>query len=455
MRRIRLLLFLAYMMVSCQTKDTHNIIVHSDHIQIDSIFISNLIPEKVIAEMALSGSLSKREFRFEDISTGKIQFRDRKQRYLTILRPNKKLSIHVGADSTIRTNHLEDSLLTYLWKSNNEFLAERTNFIFNTENFDSIVQIFNDLRLRRQDVIEYHSKRLPNEISELLHFQNDARIYSFLFYYGRVIKKLHQDDKFFNFIYSMDHNGRWIKTFPHNTLYRYEIEYLKKYDSINSLRSFLSYIEDHTENADLADFLKSIYLTEVIEQPYYWEKHNQLFNSKSLQKAVKQEIKNPYRFLFEESSHAFFSTRKGKEGYNFIAEQIQGKKMRLSDFKGKIVFIDNWATWCGPCVAQRPNVLQLAKKYKDNPNIVFLMVSLDSKRSEWLKFVNQEQLSENNGTDLWIDDGMKSAYGQNYNIKFIPKYMMLDDKGVIVDSNLPEPSLELEKLIERELREMD
>ncbi|MEM6815049.1 MAG: TlpA disulfide reductase family protein [Bacteroidota bacterium] len=77
------------------------------------------------------------------------------------------------------------------------------------------------------------------------------------------------------------------------------------------------------------------------------------------------------------SSNSFFSSQKDFRAYDFEAESIDGSKLKLSDLNGKVVFIDYWASWCGPCIPYRPKVLELANKYADNSNVEILRISVD------------------------------------------------------------------------------
>lgn len=127
---------------------------------------------------------------------------------------------------------------------------------------------------------------------------------------------------------------------------------------------------------------------------------------------------------------------------NYI--DIKGGAKSLDSFKGKFVYIDVWATWCGPCIQQIPYLQSLEKEYH-NKNIVFVSISTDeSQRSggswdaaekKWRNFVKERNMS---GVQLW--SGQDFSFQQAYQINAIPRFLLIDPEGKIVDANAPRPS---------------
>lgn len=123
---------------------------------------------------------------------------------------------------------------------------------------------------------------------------------------------------------------------------------------------------------------------------------------------------------------------------------FKGGKKSLDDFKGKYVYIDVWATWCGPCIQQIPYLQNLEKQYHDK-NIAFVSISTDeSQRSggsweaaenKWRNFVQKRNMS---GFQLW--SGQDYSFQIAYQINSIPRFILIDPQGNIVDSNAPRPS---------------
>ena len=158
------------------------------------INVTELITNKLIIQLS-KDSLTKKIQLKTPIVAG-IYLKERE--YLTVLEPNKNLSISIRPDSSLTTNKKSDSLLNYLWKSQAKFISKNSSFIFKTKNTDSIPIIFENFKKKRESEINTYT--LSPQISEILHYQNLARIYSFLFYFGRIQKGLNPNDRFFNFI---------------------------------------------------------------------------------------------------------------------------------------------------------------------------------------------------------------------------------------------------------------
>ena len=128
----------------------------------------------------------------------------------------------------------------------------------------------------------------------------------------------------------------------------------------------------------------------------------------------------------------------GKPSPTFNYENQKGGKTSLESLKGKYVYIDVWATWCGPCIKEIPS-LKIVEEQFQGKNIVFVSISIDNNndREKWINLVNKKELS---GIQLLADKEWDSKFIKEYNIQGIPRFILIDANGNIVNAQAPRPS---------------
>lgn len=127
-------------------------------------------------------------------------------------------------------------------------------------------------------------------------------------------------------------------------------------------------------------------------------------------------------------------TAVGSMAMNFTQPDTLGHPVSLSNFKGKYVLLDFWASWCGPCRAENPNVVKAFNEYKDK-NFTVLSVSLDQpgKKEAWLNAIHKDGLTWTHVSDLKFWD---NAVAKEYGIRAIPQNLLLDPSGKIIAKNI-------------------
>lgn len=126
------------------------------------------------------------------------------------------------------------------------------------------------------------------------------------------------------------------------------------------------------------------------------------------------------------------STAVGSQAPDFTLNDVNGKPVSLASFKGKYLLIDFWASWCGPCRQENPNVVKAYKQFKSK-GFDILGVSLDDKKENWEKAIQQDQLTWAHVSDL---GGWESKVAGLYGVKAIPMNYLLDKEGKIIAKNL-------------------
>lgn len=122
---------------------------------------------------------------------------------------------------------------------------------------------------------------------------------------------------------------------------------------------------------------------------------------------------------------------------DFTYPDTKGNMVSLSDFKGKVVVIDVWATWCAPCIEQVPFLIKLEKELHKEKDLIFLSISVDKNKDKqkWLNMIKDKNMG---GVHI-ITDGFGKVTN-DYKIEGIPRFMIINKDGTIYNSNAPRPS---------------
>ena len=134
---------------------------------------------------------------------------------------------------------------------------------------------------------------------------------------------------------------------------------------------------------------------------------------------------------------AFTNNKFSNVAPGITLNDINGKKVSLSDFKGKVVYLDLWASWCGPCLYEMSHSQDVKAKYRENPEVVFLYISIDSDQDAWKRMVKKKNI---HGIHLNSKGGKEDDVINKFKANTIPRYILIDKNGNIADDNAKRPS---------------
>ena len=128
---------------------------------------------------------------------------------------------------------------------------------------------------------------------------------------------------------------------------------------------------------------------------------------------------------------------KGNSSPDIICSNLKGKTITLENFKGKVVYLDVWATWCGPCLREIPFLEKMQAKYQGRNDVAFISISINQDKNSWKSMVEQKNMK---GFQFYADHISQKHVVEHFLIKGIPRFIIIDKGGKIWNANAPRPS---------------
>lgn len=194
------------------------------------------------------------------------------------------------------------------------------------------------------------------------------------------------------------------------------------------LKSQLSFIQNNFKTPEISDFTVDHFTKAYVGR--YGIDNLPEFSATYEAKVTDPKKKSEFKALCDK----WAKVAKGQPAIDFKYLDITGKEVSLKDLAGKYVYIDCWATWCGPCRGELPYLQKLEHQYKDK-NIHFVSISCDQNKADWEKMVKQEKLG-----GIQLHNGGDRSFMEFFMITGIPRFILLDREGKILQSNATRPS---------------
>lgn len=202
----------------------------------------------------------------------------------------------------------------------------------------------------------------------------------------------------------------------------------------------LQYLQSKNIKGRLKELIVSQLLTDILEiYAYRTVEQNKPYDNLvvTLKKIISDKaFITEFNQKYSDQKKVLFSRQIGKRAPDFSLLDTAGKTYSLDDFEGKLLLVDVWASWCGPCIKEFPYLGELEQKLKGNKNFQLLSVSTDDSKQLWVK--NGILRFKPPGLGLWV--GKEKLFSSAYNIDLIPVLMLLDSNGKFIDFNPPRAS---------------
>lgn len=341
----------------------------------------------------------------------------------------------------------------------NQFVAHQMNhknwnfpssiFKLNEKLFLDSLNIFYQDKISNAKDIE--SDQLRNYLLQMFDFEsmsNKLKYSSYHKYYNKLDKKPELSIGYYDFANKIEINKESVLAFS------------ERNKLVSDLLSFWTtelYEKDTNLNYDSLQItiIESRLKGDVKDMAISTEIYNTLAYEFNLDKASKFEekfsndLKNQvYKDAIQSIKLKVKKYAKGALAPSFSFPDMNGKMVSLSDFKGKIVYLDVWASWCGPCRREIPAAKELEKQMHGK-DVVFLCVSVDGDEAAWKKIVKEKELT---GIHIHSKGDFKSEMTKLYDINSIPTYIIIDRNGKIWKMGAERPSGKAKEELEEALK---
>jgi len=346
--------------------------------------------------------------------------------------------------STLNTKSEIDEI--FAWTNTNPYLQKKADFVMELQNSEDVQQLFAKKPEEFKKGLEQYAAKYTDFLKKAKDLPKDfvkkeekAINYEMLYaksVYERAHKRYSGEEvklpkEFADEVAKLDYDNAE----DYNTFHTYKELVLNnlfdKYDD-NAANPWGKLI-DHVKGLKSASIKKDLarYFITGVSAGNADEINQQMVSF------IKEYVKDTA--AIKELDKRLKSIEKTKAGSNFAgfeAEDINGKAVNYESLKGKLVYVDVWATWCKPCLQELPAMKALQEEYKGK-DITFVSLSVDKDKEAWKAMVTEEKMQ---GVQLHIDLSAHRDFIENYDLTGIPRFFLISKEGKIISISAPRPS---------------
>lgn len=313
-------------------------------------------------------------------------------------------------------------------------------FSFKGEASD-FLNLVNKIKLESLNQLNEIKSKIDNPSYQILKAMISGKMAHLKFLRSEHFKSLTAQSSYYDFTDNLDFNNDYYLTYSDNlnTLNSaLKIQYERKYSStFEESSNKLEFINDFIKNDEVRSQFTCFFLRREIPEKTEEVKQDILAKLKTL------KIKDVYyQYIASIKAGTALGTKIGNQAKYLETLLSKNKHFNIESLKGKVLYVDNWATWCGPCIKSMKSLLAKFNELNKIKDVAFVFVSFDRNESIWRKYLKENNFPEKNVIHLYNGSDMKSAYANYYNILGLPKYFMVNKSGMISNLNPLTPSEE-------------
>lgn len=206
-------------------------------------------------------------------------------------------------------------------------------------------------------------------------------------------------------------------------------------DFISMFKAYFAAIDQKVTPKEWAQRMKADVMTGIFDNFSTSDEHElyQLYLEQEQPDSLRQKVKSHYEAMLAKYGHLF----PGKPAPNLIFTDREGKALSLQSFRGKVLLVDIWGTWCAPCIAEMPNLAALQKKYADRKDVMIMSIACDKKAEKWKAYLAKHPTTWH---QYLISAEGNDVLDKAYFCEGIPRFIIIDRQGNIVNADAMRPS---------------